>query len=302
MSENIKKKIIPENEQINGNNEEKNKNDNILNKLDILIINNGWNDKNEKLIVGLGYNAGIYKQLHEQTASKYNYYNKILTLSLLIFSVFLSADSIINLLNGSVLIIVQKIIIFIIAIISIFNNFLKYGELATEHIHSASSFNIIYNNIRNTMCIYRKDRQNALQYIQDIMKQYDYLEINSPQVPNSLIQKMDKKIKTNIKYQNSNITMPTDQFREIEVNGSIDKTTYRSLDNSEKGLSDFKINNMANIEKIYQCFAINGDLSEHDNITINDIQQSKILDSKIESNFAKYHFEHSRLSNMMYIL
>ena len=28
----------------------------VSNKLNILLFNNGWNDKNEKLIIGIGYN------------------------------------------------------------------------------------------------------------------------------------------------------------------------------------------------------------------------------------------------------
>ena len=109
------------------------------------MLNNGWNDKNEKLIVGIGYNCGIYKQLHEQSSRYYKKFNKGINLSLLIFSIFLTTDSIINLLKDDTLIIIQKVIIFIIAIISIINNFLKYGELSEQHLQAANSFNIIYN-------------------------------------------------------------------------------------------------------------------------------------------------------------
>lgn len=236
-----------------------------LNKLDILVLNNGWNSKNEKLIVDIGYNAGIYKQLHEQTAKRYNYYHKILSLSLLIFSIFLSADSILNLLNSYILTIIQKIIIFIIAIISILNNFLKYGENAKDHAQSAGLFNVVYNDIRNTMCIYRKDRYNAVKYIQTIIKQYDHLEVNAPEVPSSLIKKMEIKIKNDTKLKN--INMPN-QFQEIEI--MIDGSTGSQGDEAK-----FKINNMQNIHQIHDCFKIDGDLSENDNITINDINVYK---------------------------
>lgn len=236
-----------------------------LNKLDILVLNNGWNSKNEKLIVDIGYNAGIYKQLHEQTAKRYNYYHKILSLSLLIFSIFLSADSILNLLNSYILTIIQKIIIFILAIISILNNFLKYGEIAKDHAQSAGLFNVVYNDIRNTMCIYRKDRYNAVKYIQTIIKQYDHLEVNAPEVPSSLIKKMEIKIKNDTKLKN--INMPN-QFQEIEI--MIDGNTGSQGDEAK-----FKINNMQNIHQIHDCFKIDGDLSENDNITINDINVYK---------------------------
>ena len=208
-------------------------NSNIVNKLDILVFNNGWNDKNEKLMVGIGYNCGIYKQLHEQSCKYYKKINKGINLSLLILSIFLTTDSIINLLKDDVLIVIQKIIIFIVAIISIINNFLKYGELSEQHLQAANSFNIIYNDIRNMMCVYRKDRMNAVKYIQQTIKEYDHLEISSPEIPDRLITKMETKIKTDEKYKN--VSMPVDQFREIEViidkneNDNIELNTFKQI-------------------------------------------------------------------------
>ena len=252
----------------------------ILNKLDILMLNNGWNDKNEKLIVGIGYNCGIYKQLHEQSSKYYKKLNKGISLSLLVLSVFLTTDSIINLLKDDVLIIIQKTIIFIVAIISIMNNFLKYGELSEQHLYAANSFNIIYNDVRNMMCIYKKDRINAIKYMQQTIKEYDHLEISSPEIPERFIKKMEKKIKTDDKYKD--ISMPINQFREIEViidkmdNNDIQMNTFNSqnTDNkeSDKLSNKFRINNMQNIQQIHECFKIDGELSENDNITIADVE------------------------------
>ena len=260
---------------------ETNNNNHPLNKLDILVFNNGWNDKNEKLIVSIGYNCGIYKQLHEQSSKYYKKLNQIINLSLLILSIFLTTDSIINLLKDDILIIVQKIIIFIVAIISILNNFLNYGELSEQHLHASNSFNLVYNDIRNMMCIYRKDRMNAIKYIQQTIKEYDHLEIASPEIPDKLIKTMENKIKTDEKYKN--ISMPIDQFREIEVivdKNESDKNSFEmntfNVQSTEKPLrsspNKFKINNMQNIEQIHECFRIDGDLSENDNLTTTDIE------------------------------
>lgn len=265
---------------------ETNESNHSLNKLDILVFNNGWNDKNEKLIVGIGYNCGIYKQLHDQSSKYYKKLNKIINLSLLILSIFLTTDSIINLLKDDILLIVQKVIIFIVAIISILNNFLKYGELSEQHLQASNSFNLVYNDIRNMMCIYRKDRMNAIKYIQQTIKEYDHLEISSPEIPDRLIKTMENKIKTDEKYKN--ISMPIDQFREIEVivdkgendKNDTDKNSFelntfnvQSIGKpSRSSPNKFKINNMQNIEQIHECFRIDGDLSENDNLTTADIE------------------------------
>lgn len=253
-------------------------NNHVLNKLEILAINNGWNDKNEKLIVSIGYNCGIYKQLHEESSRYYKRLSKMISLSLLVFSVFLTTDSIINLLKDDILIIFQKIIIFIVAIISIMNNFLKYGERSEQHLQAANSFNIIYNDIRNMMCIYRKDRMNAVKYIQQTLKDYDQLEISSPEIPVKFIKKMEKKIQTDDTYKFKDISMPTNQLREIEVivdkPDGIQMNTFniQNKQSKEEDSSKFKINNMQNIQQIHECFRIDGDLSENDNITISELE------------------------------
>ncbi len=309
MEMSIQKKIHQENKNdTNINNDNDNNvsasdvstetdNEHMLNKLDILVLNNGWNDKNEKLIVTIGYNCGIYKQLHEQSSRYYKKLNKIINLSLLIFSIFLTTDSIINLLKDDILIIVQKIIIFIVALISIINNFLKLGELSEQHLQASNSFNIIYNDIRNMMCIYRKDRFNAIKYIQQTLKEYDHLEISSPEIPPRFITSIENKIKQDDKYKH--ITMPTNSFREIEVivdkNDDIEKNQSKNSyemktfklnpfklqsktekhPENEQASKKFRINNMQNLEDIHQCFKIDGDLSENDNITLSELQYYK---------------------------
>lgn len=256
-----------------------------MNKLNILVLNNGWNDKNEKLIVTIGYNCGIYKQLHEQSSRFYKKVNKTINLSLLILSVFLTTDSVLNLLKDDVLIIIQKIIIFIVAIISIMNNFLKYGEISEQHLQAANSFNLIYNDIRNMMCIYRKDRMNAVKYIQQTLKEYDQLEINSPEISQRLLSKMEKKIATDDKYKD--FKMPNNLLREIEViidnpkkedSDSFEMNTFNAQNTQaiqENNIPKFKINNMQNIHQIHECFRIDGDLSENDNITISELEYYK---------------------------
>jgi hypothetical protein len=274
----------------------------IFNKLDVLVFNKGWNDNNEKLVVGIGYNCGIYKQLHEQSSRYYKKLNKGISLSLLVLSVFLSTDSIINLLKDDILLIVQKVIIFIVAIISIMNNFLKYGEISEQHLQASNSFNIIYNDIRNMMCIYRKDRMNAVKYIQQTIKEYDHLEISSPEIPNRLIKKMETKLKTDDKYKNQNLSMPVDQFREIEViidknyNEQNELNTFniqpQNSQQSDQKLpsNKFKINNMQNIQQIHECFKIDGELSENDNITISDFENYKrtAIDLQTEYEFNRF--------------
>jgi hypothetical protein len=115
---------------------------------------------------------------------------------------------------------------------------------------------------------------------------------------------MEHKIKTDDKYKYKDISMPTDQFREIEVIiDNFDKDT--SSDNIEMGSfnvqhntptkkslpkNKFKINNMQNIEQIHECFKQDGDLCEGDNITIEDVQnyRKQGLDLQTQYEFNRF--------------
>lgn len=242
-----------------------------LNKVDILVLNNGWNDKNEKLIVSIGYSSNIYKSLHEKTSKKYLFYDKLINLPLLILSVFLSTNAIADFLDTNY-IIFRKILIFIITLLTVINTFLNYSPLATKHLYSASSFNLIYNDIRNTMCIYRKDRENAIKYIQKIMKEYDHLEISSPTIPDRLIKTMSKKIQDNKDYLEKNIIMPTNNLPDIEII-------------VEDSINKFKINNNQNLKDIHDCFKIDGELCESDNITFNDLNESRMHGLNLQTEY-----------------
>jgi len=267
----------------------------VLNKLDILMLNNGWNDKNEKLIIEIAYNSGIYKRLHKQSSQYYKSINKIINLSLLILSIFLTTDSILDLLRDDILELVQKIIVFTVTLLSLINNFLKYGELSEQHLQASNKFNTIYNNIRNTMCIYRKDRYNASKYIKGVLKDYDQLEIESPDIPQLFITLIERKINSDVKYEN--INMPTDPFAEIDVvtedeehGNLVQMKSIKKKKNDTTSNRKFKINNMQNISEIYDCVKIDGEISENDNITMIDLQNHRknALDLETQYEFNRF--------------
>ena len=173
------------------------------------------------------------------------------------------------------------------------------------------------------MCIYRKDRTNAIRYIQNIIKEYDYLEISSPEISSDLIKQLKQEIDRDDNIKNKNI-MPNNTFREIEVfvdknennnennkNENIftindydssntdkdDNRDYSKEDNENQKIikndtHKFKINNMQNLEEIHNCFRIDGDLSEKDNITLHDIQQYKNNGLNLQTQYEMTRFMH----------
>ena len=288
MNLNISKKIRDnlsvnknedENININKNNENENENETeieneIYKKLDVLLLNNGWNDKNEKFIVSIGENSASYKYMHEKISKSYIIIDNIIKIFITITSILISADSFINIFEmNDTVIILNKIITFLLAIISIVYNFLNYAQLSSDHTHSASSFGLLYHDIRNIMCLYRKDRPNAVKYIQHSIKQYDHLEVSGPNIPNYILNQFKKTFK------NTDISIPdiADKIQKIDIIVEPNKINEHSqLNNS------FILNNQSNLSQINDSFKIDGDLSETDFINSNNKTKNKLLEYQLK--------------------
>ena len=52
--------------------------DDVLHKADLMRLNNGWNDKNERIIISVGENAASYKWMHEKCANYHKFIYKLL--------------------------------------------------------------------------------------------------------------------------------------------------------------------------------------------------------------------------------
>lgn len=238
-----------------------------LGKLDLLALNNGWNSNNEKFIVSIGENSASYKYMHEKVGTTYVIYDKIIKIFITILTVIISAEYYITIFQtNQVLTIIQAIITTVLSVMSLIYNFLNYVELSKDHTNTASSFGILYHDIRNIMCLYRKDRPNAIRYIQRAIKEYDHLEVNGPNIPDWQLSDFQKK------FEKSDISMPdvTDRIQKIEI---ISEPGNIKINAENK--TNFKINNTNNLSQIQECFKIDGDLSENDNLTFSDLQKRK---------------------------
>lgn len=193
--------------------------DDIQTKLDIINLTNGWNDKNEKFIVSIGENAASYKWMHEKSQALYSTTSKVLSLLVIILNTGLSAQTILpniaiqsdfkDAINLS-----QNIFIYMVTIISVIQNFLKYEELATKHNTCASNFGLLYHEIQQQMCTYRKERFLASKYISDVLKRYDNLVVNSPKIGGIILYQFKSRVaKTN------DIAVPdiADKIQKIDI-------------------------------------------------------------------------------------
>lgn len=181
-------------------------------KLNLMSFNNSWNDNNEKMIVSLGENAASYKWMHEKCASKYLFYNKVMNVTLTVFNTGLSAQTLVSE-NNQAVVIASKVFIYLVTLLSVLMNFLKYQDLAAKHTQAASKFGQLYHDIQQQMCLYRKDRKEAVGYIQEILKLYDSLIVGGPEILDSVLSEFKAVFK------NAEISVPeiADRIRRIDI-------------------------------------------------------------------------------------
>lgn len=264
-----------QNDNNNDDNDNNKNNDNLIEqKVDLIVLNNGWNDKNERIIISIGENAASYKWMHERSATYYKTINRVLGIIMILFSTGLSAETILpDDTNNAVLNILRRIFTYIITFISVLQNFLKYEQLSEQHMSCASEFGQLYHAIQQQMCMYRRNRTNATEYVGDILKKYDSLVVNGPDVNNFVVSKFKEVFK------NSDISIPdiADRIQKIEIiSEPIDNKTEPNIKGgnirmnnintqiTNDGSKRYGRQGLCNLEEIHNVFQIHGDISDRD--------------------------------------
>jgi hypothetical protein len=306
----------------------------VLHKAEIMALNNGWNDKNEQIIISIGENSASYKWMHEKCASYHKFVHKGTSILLIILSTILSAETIIpnnNCNSDFTLDIIRRVIVYMVTVLSVIQNFLKSEETGGKHSIAVGAFSNLYHDIQQQMCMFRRDRTNATRYVSDCLKQYDSLIINNPDISSRIL----KKLKNT--FNNTGISLPdiADKIQKIEiisedhpmsnlVSNPISNLVSKPVSNAasnvsnvtkynknkrldvekHKGISVISANNinnnqsnMCNLAQIHNAFQIHGDISDKDLENINSIDlkslREKFLDTKSNYEYQRF-LQHSR--------
>lgn len=250
----------------------------VLHKTELMKLSNGWNDKNENIIISVGENAASYKWMHERCASYHKIVYNIMSVLLIILSTTLTAETIFPRNDPpplTVIEIIKRLIIYIVNLLSVLQTFFKSEEVSEKHLNASGLFSNLYHDIQQQMCMFRRDRINASKYVADCLKTYDSLVINSPDI-NSFILKKFK-----ITFQNSDISLPdiADKIQKIEIitedikNISNEPIKQMIIDKDDKNDQKPNCNNLA---QIHNAFQIHGDISDRDLENINAIELSEL--------------------------
>ena len=90
--------------------------------------------------------------------------------------------------------IIRFCLTYIVTLISILMHFFNYVHLAERHKIAACDFLKIHHDIKQQMCLYKRDRYIAFSYISKIIKQYDTLIMISPIISSYILNKCKHEI------------------------------------------------------------------------------------------------------------
>lgn len=268
----------------------------VMHKADLMMLNNGWNDKNERIVISIGENAASYKWMHEKSASICKLINQILSIILIVFTTGLSAETILPSVNESfALSMTRRIFTYIVTVISVLQNFLKYEQLSERHAASATAFSQLYHDIQQQMCMYRRDRHNATEYVSNTLKQFDTLVLNGNVITPYVLRQFKNTFK------NSDISIPdiADRIQKIEIiseprqDAGLGVVMNKSINvHQPKSQSNrYGRYGMCNLEDIHNAFQIHGDISDQD-LQNADAVELRVLRKKFLA--GKSDFEYQR--------
>lgn len=288
----------------------------VLHKAEIMALNNGWNDKNEQIIISIGENSASYKWMHEKCAGYHKFLHKFTSILLIILSTVLSAETIIpnndQCNSDFTLDIIRRVFVYMVTVLSVIQNFLKSEETSGKHLIAVGAFSNLYHDIQQQMCMFRRDRINATRYVSDCLKQYDSLIINNPDISSRILNKFKNT------FNNTGISLPdiADKIQKIEIitEDNVMSTMMSGPgpgpepipqnNKKHKGISVINANNinnnqsnMCNLAQIHNAFQIHGDISDKDLENINSTElkslRERFLDTKSNYEYQRF-LQHSR--------
>ena len=304
--------------------------DDVLHKADLMRLNNGWNDKNERIVISVGENAASYKWMHEKCANYHKFIHKFLSILLIVLSTSLTAETIFpDQNNDFVMEIVRRTIVYVVNVLTVLQTFFRSEEVGEKHLVASGAYSNIYHDIQQQMCMFRRDRVNATKYVSECLKQYDSLVITSPDISSRILMKFKNTFK------NSDIALPeiADKIQKIEIitedpmqsnlnvnnlngNDANDNVSDVVSNSGNLNIASFNlqkrikrkgvplvltnkqssVQNCNNLAQIHNAFQIHGDISDRDLENIDSIQlrelRNRFLQQKSDYEFQRF-LQHS---------
>ena len=147
-------------------------------------MSNNWDKKIETKIADVGETCCIYRKLYILAGIKYEKYDKIFTISIIILSSGLSVMSVFELNEPNTYNIIKSIITYIITVITVIQLFTNTKEISIHCKNLSSNFGILFNKIQTMLLLNQEKRDDGIYFLYDVIKEYDNLLASSSQYSN----------------------------------------------------------------------------------------------------------------------
>jgi hypothetical protein len=137
----------------------------------ILFINNGWNDNNEKILKNLLITSTDYKWAHTLAMNLNILLYNIFSITLIILSTGLSIE--ISTKNTEQYVMYKNVSIYIMTVLTVVQKFLKLEETSTIHKNALAKHSKLYHEIQQKLSMYRRERGDADSYITRVIRDMD---------------------------------------------------------------------------------------------------------------------------------
>lgn len=159
---------------------------------------NNWDESFEHLLEMYADESAIREQLHRNSFYYYSRWNNYLQLPIIVLSAI----------SGSMQFLSQSFTEFekqiitctgslsvCVSLISAIGTYLKFGESKKIHEHATNSWLGLYHTIRFQLSLRRELREEANEFVKNVLGQYNHLFEISPIVKQKFINRVKKKIK-----------------------------------------------------------------------------------------------------------
>lgn len=165
--------------------------------------NNGWNSINEQEALNLSQLAQAYSWLHHKSHRLKADYDTTITVIIMLISTSLILTQLVldpSKKQQKILQVFTVILNFLITGLTGYSHIMDYSGNSLLHKQLAQYFGEIHDTIRQQLQLYRRDRQNAAEFISYQSQILDIYMLNSPDIDDAVIKLFKEKFK-NIKIQ-----------------------------------------------------------------------------------------------------
>jgi hypothetical protein len=183
-----------------------------------------WNENTEKFVARIGELCAGYRWMHRESVRLYSALGTTVNLGILLCSTVLTTESVFG---SSEKTGARTAGLFATSVLSVIQNFFKYGNLVQYHSQSESQFLELYQRVQTQLVLCRPDRVDSSEFTAKLVADFDSLVTSGPTLGWFVLYRF------NSTFKNSGIAMP-DSIPPIVYGDPEDSIEMNPMDHTDR--------------------------------------------------------------------